>query len=600
MASDNLMVSISPPLMEALGIRAAGPIDYFRLLGIPRDGNAGAIDSGVMVRSKALREWQTSPQYGREAVRMLSAVHRAAAILKDPTRREAYREEIERLERGEERTPLEEFGEMVSAALADGYLDIAARQELAEFARVNAIDPQQAQQLIARATEEMRRARESERGRGEAPAGWEFRIAGEGEEGFQFMLASLVQDDQSGALDYQKLLGEGGRYGLSTERAAELVGEFQRARFRSLVKRVARGRVVTEAQIRMLMPKAVTYGIEPAEAFSIISDFSLSVLTPEDAMRTLVLTQTFDQEEITQILENRADRLPRANWRRKLAMMVPAWLGYAVVGVIGGAIALWLVTIWLDSRPAGPPPRVAIATPEALVTPPAETNATVPVETPAAPEERPIDFTMLPDPPNDLLAFAPERPEDPPAFEMLVTEVTNDMYQDFVRATLEPAPPGWGPGGRFPAGSAQLPATGITWESAMAYARWFAQQHGFEPATVGLPTHAQYVRALRGRTTRGDPTQADYWTRGRLGRGDGPMPARQQQLDMIYIAGLGQMYDLIGNVAEWGADARGTERAVLGGDYEQTGPFKHLEIRWRPPQSASPLIGFRLVRTPAP
>jgi serine/threonine-protein kinase len=72
------------------------------------------------------------------------------------------------------------------------------------------------------------------------------------------------------------------------------------------------------------------------------------------------------------------------------------------------------------------------------------------------------------------------------------TEVTNEQYQKFIDATKYPAPPSWR-GSRFPEGTENLPVTDVTWEDAMAYAKW---------ANKRLPTEEEWEFAARGNDGR--------------------------------------------------------------------------------------------------
>src|SRR5690242_20615345 len=102
MAKDSLTIDISQPLRDAMQIKARDGVDYFCLLGLSRDvTDEKIIDSAILERSKSLRKWQSSPAYSAETVKLLTVLHRAGKIVKDPGRRSAYRQELERLERGE-------------------------------------------------------------------------------------------------------------------------------------------------------------------------------------------------------------------------------------------------------------------------------------------------------------------------------------------------------------------------------------------------------------------------------------------------------------------------------------------------------------------
>lgn len=190
-----------------------------------------------------------------------------------------------------------------------------------------------------------------------------------------------------------------------------------------------------------------------------------------------------------------------------------------------------------------------------------------------------------------MLAFVPERPDDPPAFEMGIDEVTCVQFQDYLKATLDAQPTGF-------VQDSNLPVTGVTWKQAAAFCDWFALHQGWPAHCVTLPSRAEFMRALRGRTTRSNPLAPDFWLRTHLGKGADAVPeaGRRNPFDKIFL-GIGQMYDLLGNAAEWGRDAQDGKRLVLGGDVRQVAPdFNPLAPRWEAESVAKPTIGLRLVR----
>lgn len=596
MAKDALTIDISPALREALQIRSKDAVDYFTLLGLNRGvADEKIIDTAILERSKSLRKWQTSPAYSAECVKLLAILHRAGKIVKDPARRAAYRQEIERAERGEKMDSREEFRDLVRAAMGDSALDALARRELMKFAAENNLSQADAQQIVAQVREEIGAARAAEAAR-QKDEEWEFRINEAGEEGFILMLDGMESSDL-GELSPAELMKQAARFQVPAERAAQLIADFQKSRFKRMIKRVAASGVVSDAQARLLLPKAASYGLDQREAYDIIADYSLSARSTEEALKHLAFAQTFTDADIHNIVENR----PVVQRRAGLLAMIPDWLrNLALIG--GGCALLLVVGIYLKDNLPGRSGKAAPSAPAA--TPAPETAAATPAvpaagaqPTPDAPVASASPTPGLPaleekpDPPSGMLAFTPEKPGDPPAFEMAITEVTCAQYQEYLKAMLEAPPAGFSTEGA----AASRPVTNITWDKAMGYCRWFAKRQGWEPQSVTLPSQAEFLRALRGRTVRSNPLDPNFWSKCRLGKGGAPGPVKSNPLDKIFL-GVGQVYDLVGNAAEWGREAKDARRALLGGDCAQTAPdFNPLASRWAPAEQAGGAISFRIV-----
>jgi formylglycine-generating enzyme required for sulfatase activity len=84
-----------------------------------------------------------------------------------------------------------------------------------------------------------------------------------------------------------------------------------------------------------------------------------------------------------------------------------------------------------------------------------------------------------------------------PEFEILRTEVTNQLYKSFIDATNHPAPQGldygWD-GNDFPLGQDDFPVVYVTWDDAMAFCKWLSEKTGYR---YRLPTEAEWEKAAK-------------------------------------------------------------------------------------------------------
>lgn len=575
MASDSLVIKISPTLLEALSIPGeTGAVDYFGLLGVDRQALVPAeIDRAVMARSKALRPWQNSPQHGEEVVKLLPMLHRIASILKDPPRCKAYETELERQLRGEQIDPLVEFADMVRAALVGGSIDQASKAELIRFATEKNIPMPEVGRVvneIAAATKEAAPPPEEER---------EFKIAGGGPDFFRSHVGGLLRQGTLTAELADSLVAEADRFSVNSREAREIVNGARLAHFRSMIAVVAQSGAINNNQARLLMPKAAALGINPDQAYALLSEYMFTGASQEEVAALHLTTSGFDDEEIGSLLQRQSG----IHFVRRQSFATVLFQSTGGRVLIGGVLLLlaavaaqdWIAGLKLPKFGGG----------SAEVTP-------TPSPTPVAAQTPP------PDPPTGVLAIAPGGANDPPAFQVKIHEVTCAEYREFLIAKLYPKPPtGWGLDYSYPAGHDSRPVTGVTWEDATQFCRWEAQRRKLAEGSVRLPNLREFNRLTRGKLL-GERTIGDagFWSRSSFAKSE-PGPVKSSTQDVLLFPG-GWVYDLLANAAEWGEDERTGERIVFGGDYAQSDPgFSPLTPRYHAPATSEPTIGFRYVIT---
>lgn len=193
-----------------------------------------------------------------------------------------------------------------------------------------------------------------------------------------------------------------------------------------------------------------------------------------------------------------------------------------------------------------------------------------------------------------------KQPVTIPAFLIDLTEVANEDYQRFCRATGRALPPG------FLIDRPESPVVNVTYEDAAAFARWAGKR---------LPTEQEWERAARGRDGRIYP-----W-------GDQPDPSRANVADnpndswshvvgvKAFRAGLSPdgLWHTTGNAAEWVATEREPSAETLrqhgliqddwfvvkGGSFQQR-LLEAATYSWDalPARQSRPDIGFRCAKTP--
>jgi len=157
-------------------------------------------------------------------------------------------------------------------------------------------------------------------------------------------------------------------------------------------------------------------------------------------------------------------------------------------------------------------------------------------------------------------------------FYMDLTEVTCEMYQEFVRVTNHRAPPNW-TNNAYPSGAARLAVTGVDWYDADAYAKW---------AKKRLPTEEEWEFAARSNDGRRYPW-GNTWLSGAANAGDSSAQR------VVNVGGFAQgktpsgLMDLAGNAWEWTSSElvaypngklpekpRGEIKIIRGGSWQGT------------------------------
>jgi formylglycine-generating enzyme required for sulfatase activity len=189
------------------------------------------------------------------------------------------------------------------------------------------------------------------------------------------------------------------------------------------------------------------------------------------------------------------------------------------------------------------------------------------------------------------------REHERPSFELMLPvfrigryPVTNAQYLEFARRARVGIPPemGWEltpDGHEPPAGKADHPATGISWDEAAVYCRWLRETTG---RGYRLPSEAEWERAARGIDGRRYPW-GDEFAPGRCNSREAGIGATTAVAE---YAGLGDSAagcsDMAGNVWEWTSTIWGIDRSRA----EFGRPYRSDDGR----ESALPALPFRELR----
>ncbi|MGQ9898234.1 MAG: SUMF1/EgtB/PvdO family nonheme iron enzyme [Acidobacteriota bacterium] len=123
------------------------------------------------------------------------------------------------------------------------------------------------------------------------------------------------------------------------------------------------------------------------------------------------------------------------------------------------------------------------------------------------------------------------------------TEVTNEQYAEFVRATGHRPPPNWKGEQTFPPGTAKLPVAEVSWDDAQAFAKWAGKR---------LPTEVEWEYAARGTDRRLYPWGMEFDpTKLNAGRDISQLKDQRRQVGSFPGESPFGLFDMAGNVAEW-------------------------------------------------
>lgn len=146
------------------------------------------------------------------------------------------------------------------------------------------------------------------------------------------------------------------------------------------------------------------------------------------------------------------------------------------------------------------------------------------------------------------------------------TEVSNEQYQKFIDAAAYAAPPSW-QGNHFPDGADKFPVSDVTWEDAVAYAKWAGKR---------LPTEEEWEFAARGPEGRIYPW-GNEWISGAANVSTTQGEKRQAAPVGQFSSGASPfgVLDLTGNVWEW---TMSDYREYPGGKISLPAGFSNLKV----------------------
>ena len=237
--------------------------------------------------------------------------------------------------------------------------------------------------------------------------------------------------------------------------------------------------------------------------------------------------------------------------------------------------------------------------PIASTTTPASRSTTTPAQAVTKKKQPKIPSGMVYVPAGDFIIGWDENDQEvkifTEAFYIDQYEVTNEDYQKFTDATghrspkhpLETKYDVWD-GDIFPLTLAKHPVVNVSYEDAVAYARWKGKR---------LPTEVEWEKAARGTDGRLYPW-GNKFDKDNCRGGESEKKGTSPVGSYLFGASPYNCFDMAGNVWEWSStlyDDKHKWHLVCGGSW--TNGIGEVTVTARSnPITASPLVGFRCVK----
>jgi serine/threonine-protein kinase len=181
-------------------------------------------------------------------------------------------------------------------------------------------------------------------------------------------------------------------------------------------------------------------------------------------------------------------------------------------------------------------------------------------------------------------------------FFMDRTEVSNEQYAAFLKATNHTAPPDW-KDKQYPPGAGQMPVVNVSWQDANAYAAWTGKR---------LPSEAEWEFAARTTDRRRYPW-GTTWDAAKANTSETNLNRPGEVHDYADAANPYGLLNLAGNVWEWTASevqsykdksvVLAPGKVIRGGAFYT--PKERATTTYRgfaPPDKQATGIGFRCVK----